>query len=544
MGNERLELRWPGKANVPRLEPRILLEDEALSYSAHNNEVDQRNLLIRGDNLLALKALQSDYAGKVRLVYIDPPFNTGGAFEHYDDGLEHSIWLSLMRDRIALLRDLLTDDGAMFLHLDDRELHYAKVMCDEIFGRKNFVSSIVWQKVFAKKNKALISESHDTILVYAKNLLKWRRNLSPRTGDQLSAFSNPDNDPRGPWQSVSFSVSSEDGTRRQGYRFPISLPAGGEASPPQGSHWKRNPDGAKQMIEENRLWFGPKGDRAPRIKLFLSEVQNGVVPDTWWRHEECGHNQEAKKEANALFPDQEPFPTPKPERLMSKIIQIASDPGDIVLDSFAGSGTTGAVAHKLGRRWIMVELGPHCETHIIPRIRKVIDGNDGGGITKIAGWQGGGGYRYFKLAPSLLERDQFGQWVISAAYNSEMLAEAMCKHFGFIYAPSGEHYWMHGHSSETDFIYVTTASLSHDQLRAISEEVGDERTLLICCKAFQTQTPNSINNLTLRKIPAAVLNRCEWGKDDYSLKIDNLPMMEDDAEEDERQAGLFDGAAR
>lgn len=234
-------------------------------------------------------------------------------------------------------------------------------------------------------------------------------------------------------------------------------------------------------------------------------------------------------------------------------MQIATDPGDLVLDSFAGSGTTGAVAHKMGRRWIMVELGDHCETHIVPRLKKVIDGEDFGGITEAVAWKGGGGYRYYKLAPSLLEKDQFDNWVISKAYNAEMLAEAMCKHFGFTYAPSAEHYWMHGHSSETDFIYVTTNSLTHEQLAAISDEVGSERTLLICCKAFQGGNADAFGNLTIRKIPGAILDRCEWGKDDYSLKIEALPLIEDEPEEaaddsprrksagDPNQPGLFSG---
>jgi adenine-specific DNA-methyltransferase len=233
----------------------------------------------------------------------------------------------------------------------------------------------------------------------------------------------------------------------------------------------------------------------------------------------------------------------KPEKLLRRCIEMCTDKGDIVLDSFAGSGTTGAVAHKMQRRWIMVELGDHCETHIVPRLSAVVEGRDSTGVTSVEGWQGGGGFRYFTLAPSLLERDQFGNWVISKSYNAEMLSEAMCKHFGFTYAPSDEHYWMHGRSSDTDFIYVTTASLTHDQLRAISQEVGDERTLLIACKAFQTPDADGFPNLTLRKIPAAVLNGCEWGKDDYSLKIENLPMMEEVEEDEEDQSDLFTGEA-
>ena len=212
---------------------------------------------------------------------------------------------------------------------------------------------------------------------------------------------------------------------------------------------------------------------------------------------------------------------------MAKILQVATNPGDLVLDSFAGSGTTGAVAHKMGRRWIMVELGEHCHTHIVPRLRKVIDGADQGGISKAVNWQGGGGFRYLRLAPSLLKKDQWGNWIINKAYNAEMLAEAMCKHMGFTYAPSQAHFWMHGHSSESDFIYVTTGSLSHDQLRLISEEVGDQRTLLICCKAFMAEV-EAFPNLTLKKIPQAILGKCEWDHDDYSFSISLTAEPEED----------------
>ena len=307
-----------------------------------------------------------------------------------------------------------------------------------------------------------------------------------------------------------------------------------------------------RLRAEGRFWFGKDGRGVPRTIRFLTEVE-GLIPWTWWPHEDVGHTDEAKKESGALFGKDRAFPTPKPERLISRIITIATDPGDLVLDSFAGSGTTGAVAHKMGRRWVMVELGDHCETHIVPRLKKVIDGEDPGGITEAVSWKGGGGYRYFKLAPSLLEKDQFDNWVISKSYNAAMLAEAMCKHFGFTYAPSAEHYWMHGHSSETDFIYVTTNSLTHEQLAAISDEVGADRTLLICCKAFQGGNADASGNLTIRKIPGAILDRCEWGKDDYSLKIEALPLIEDEPEEmadnaprrksagNPNQRGLFSG---
>lgn len=532
---QKLELVWPGKDERPKLEPRILIEDPQKSYhsKARHSEDDQfENMLIKGDNLLALKALEQDYAGKVKCVFIDPPYNTGSAFEHYDDGIEHSLWLSLMRDRLELIHKLLSDDGSLWVTLDDNEAHYFKVMCDEIFGRKNFIANIVWQKAFAKKNKAQISVSHDHIFLYSRDKSLWQRNKLPREANQLSAYKNVDNDYRGLWQSISFSVSSEDGERRAAYRYEITLPSGRKVSPPKGSHWKRSPENFKKLLDDNKIWFGRNGDSPPRIKLFLSEVDDGIVPDTWWKHEEAGNNQEAKKQALANAISEEPFGTPKPEKLLNRILQIATNTGDLVLDSFAGSGTTGAVAQKMSRKWIMVELGDHADTHILPRLQKVIDGEDQGGISKAVDWKGGGGFRYYNLAPSLLKEDKYGRWIISDEYNPEMLAEALCKHMGFAYAPSdqADEYWNHGHSTETDFIYVTTQTLTHDACKKIAEDVGEHRTLLICCKAFNADVEH-FENLTLVKIPTAILSKCEWRRDDYSLEVSNLPQAQEPDED-------------
>jgi adenine-specific DNA-methyltransferase len=525
---QRLELTWIGKENRSKLEPRILLEDPVKSYHAAGRVSDNdlfENRLVFGDNLLALKALEQEFTGKIKCIYSDPPYNTGSAFEHYDDGVEHSLWLSLMRDRFEILHRLLANDGIFWLQLDDNEVFYAKAVLDELFHRRNFICSVVWQKVFAKKNKALISGSHDTLLVYAKDILSVRRNLLPRNEAQAKVFKNPDRDSRGPWQSVAYSVQSEDAEKRVAYRYPIELPSGRSVMPPTGRHWNGLPERTKMLRAENRLWFGPDGDNPPRIKVFLNEVQEGIVPDSWWTHLECGNNQEAKKEMLNLFPEQEPFSTAKPERLLRRVIEISTDAGEIVFDSFAGSGTTGAVAHKMGRRWILVELGEHCHTHIIPRLKKVVDGTDPGGITEAIGWRGGGGFRYYRLAPSLLEKDKWGNWVISKKFNAAMLAEACCKLEAFQYAPSDTVYWQHGHSTERDFIYITTQHLNGEQLAQLSDEVGHERSLLVLCPAFRAPRGGTERhpNLTVKKIPKAVLARCEWGHDDYSLKVENLP---------------------
>jgi adenine-specific DNA-methyltransferase len=520
---QKLELTWIGKENRPRLEPRILLEDPAKSYHAKHRVTGGDifdNRLIFGDNLLALKALEAEFAGKVKCVFIDPPYNTGSAFTHYDDGVEHSIWLSLMRDRLEIIRRLLAEDGSLWITIDDNEAHYLKVLCDEVFGRANFISNVIWQKRFSPNSTAIhLSDSHDHVLVYAKAKEMWKRNLLPRTEKADSNYKNPDNDVRGLWTSSDLSA-------RNYYslgQYAVTAPSGKEISgPPPGRYWTISKEKFIELDRDKRIWWGAKRDNQPRLKRFLSDVRDGVVPQTVWGHDEVGHTQEAKKETLAFNSD-DVFTTPKPERLMKRVIEIATNPGDFVLDSFAGSGTTGAVAHKMGRRWIMIELGEHCHTHIIPRLQKVIDGTDQGGISQAVNWQGGGGFRYYQLAPSLLQQDRWGNWVINKAYNAAMLAAAVSKLEGFTYAPSEAHYWQHGHSTETDFIYVTTQTLNAEQLQVLSDEVGEGRTLLVCCAAYRGDV-GRFPNLTLKKIPKMVLSKCEWGHDDYSLNVQNLPM--------------------
>ena len=524
MTKRKLELTWIGKENRPKLEPRILLEDREKSYHAphrvtEHDRFDSR--LIFGDNLLALKALEQEFSGKIKCIYIDPPYNTGSAFEHFDDGIEHSLWLSLMRERLEILWKLLCHDGALWISIDDNEGHYLKVLCDEVCGRQSFVATVVWENFYGRSNAAAISPAHNYQLVYSPLGQDWKnvRNLLPRDEKSASKYTNSDNDTRGPWRLGPIFAAEE---RHEGLMYEITTPSGRKVKPPKGSHWRMIESEFWRLVEEKRIVFGAKGDNVPAVKLYLSEVQSGLVPRTWWPHTEVGHSQEAKREIQALFPGVIPFDTPKPERLLQRVVEMSSNAGDWVLDSFAGSGTTGAVAHKMGRRWIMVELGEHCHTHIIPRLKKVIDGEDKGGITEVVNWKGGGGFRYYYLAPSLLEKDKWGNWVINKAYNPAMLAKAVCKLEGFNYSPSDGVYWQHGHSTEQDFIYVTTQNLSHDQLQALSDEVGEGRSLLVMCSAFRGK-PDKYPNLTIKKIPKTVLTRCEWGHDDYSLKIENLP---------------------
>lgn len=560
---QKLELTWIGKDKRPRLEPRILLEDKALSYRAEQSITDNDlhdNLLIHGDNLLALKALEQQYANKVKCVYIDPPFNTGAMFEHYDDGLEHSLWLQRIRDRLEIIYKLLHSSGVIWIHIDDKEMAYLRVLCDEVFGRVNFLNMIVIKTSDPSGHKTVNPSPYsqtEYILMYAKDRSQYKYEQRYVESGYDSGYNKlviNHNRPHNEWQVVGLNehvakqLGFED-TRnarkklgRLGFdalvgQFAlenaeaifqptaISNVAGRQIveirdlSAKQINkvfHIKRDAYEDIYVLNGRQMYFysskvkvvdGNRTPAKPLTNLWTDIPYNGIA-----------------REGGVEFKNGK-----KPEKLIQRCIELGSEPGDLVLDSFAGSGTTGAVAHKMGRRWIMVELGEHCLTHIVPRLRKVIVGEDQGGISKAVNWSGGGSFRYFRLAPSLLKKDTWGNWIINKAYNAEMLSEAMCKHMGFQYAPSQTHFWMHGHSTETDFIYVTTGSLSHDQLKVISDEVGNNRSLLICCKAFMAET-GAFANLTLKKIPQVILRKCEWDHDDYSFSLNVLP--DDESSED------------
>lgn len=533
---QKLELTWIGKEQRPQLEPRILLEDPTKSYHARQRVSENDifdNRLIFGDNLLALKALEQEFAGKVKCVFIDPPYNTGSAFAHYDDGIEHSIWLGLMRDRLEIIRNLMSDDGSLWITIDDNEAHYLKVMCDEIFGRMNFITNAIWQKKYTIANDAKwFSDNHDHIIVYAKNRETWRPNKLPRTDEMNARYSNPDGHKKGVWKATPLHAKSgSEKSKNFTYRFKN----GYEWTPPAGTYPRFSEETLRLLDQNDEIWFGKDGKAQPSRKTFLCDLStDGTPPLTVWLHDVVGHNHEAKTEVKN-FNQNDIFSTPKPERLLNRVIHLATKENDIVLDSFAGSGTTGAVAHKMGRRWIMVELENTCHTHIIPRLQKVINGADKGGVTEATGWQGGGGFRYYTLAPSLIVQDKFGQPVINKEYNAAMLSQALCKLEGFTFAPSDTVYWQQGYSTERDFIYVTTQTLAAAQLQALNEEVGPDRSLLVLCAAFNGDA-SRFTSLTIKKIPRAVLAKCEWGHDDYSLNVQNLPMAERDEEKPKKTA--------
>ena len=375
---------------------RLLEADDA--HSAGDSETP--NMLIQGDNLEALKALLPYYAGRVKCIFIDPPYNTRSAFEHYDDNLEHSQWLAMMYPRLILLRELLAETGSIWVSIDDNEAHYLKVIMDEAFGRKNFVGNVIWQKKFSPQNDAkLMDADHDHILCFSENKELCALNLLERSESMNARYKNPDNDERGAWTSGD-SLRKE---HRDYAYYEIVIPSGRKVLPPPGSSWRFNKEDVPRLIAENRLWFGKNGDGVPRIKRFLKEVKEGIIPQTIWKHDEVGNTQEAKKETIAIN-SQDIFQTPKPERLIKRILEIATNTNDLVLDSFLGSGTTAAVAHKMGRRYIGIEMGDHAVTHCAPRLRKVIEGEQGG-ISEAVGWKGGGGFRFYKLGAPVFDTE-------------------------------------------------------------------------------------------------------------------------------------------
>ncbi|CAM5195724.1 site-specific DNA-methyltransferase [Alishewanella longhuensis] len=563
MSKTKLELTWIGKDKRPKLEPRILLEDLKLSYHV-NQKVSEDdifdNKLIFGDNLLALKALEQDYTNKVKCIYIDPPYNTGNAFEHYDDAVEHSIWLSLMRDRLIILRKLLRDDGFICCHIDDSEGHYLKVLMDEVFGRSNYLSTIYVQVRYADKTLKQDMSFHkqiEQVHVYRKDWgAKPNLNTKEKSFDKFNFYIEEKGAGReitlGGKRVVIFNKGDYEITKGEGSEDGLKeIWATGSILDGNSSgrffrdyfNGRVEEDGLGVLYKvygigddkfDYRYFTGPQRAGATKGKYFQGVpikqlededlVQTSPIENFY---DLAGSFGNCRHEGGVDFRSGK-----KPEKLIEIILKHFSNPGDLVLDSFGGSGSTGAVAHKMGRRWIMVELGEHCHTHIIPRLQKVIDGEDQGGISKTVNWKGGGGFRYYKLAPSLIEYDRFGQPVINKEFNAEMLAEAVCKLEGFNYAPSDIVWWQHGYSTETDFIYVTTQNLSIEQLEQISEEVGSDKTLLVICGAFRC-TADRFANLTIKKLPKALLKHCEWAHDDYSLNVQNLPMAARDPEQED-----------
>lgn len=521
---QKLELTWIGKDDEREpLEPRILIENPQYGYG----DMESGNMLIHGDNLLALKALEQEYAGRVKCIYIDPPYNTGNAFEHYDDGVEHSIWLSLMRERLEILWRLLSKDGSIWISIDDDEYAYLKVLCDECFGRNNFIATNIWQKRYSRENREAIGDVHEYIVVYAKSPSNFKeiRNKLPMNAQQALVYKNPNNDPKGRWRTIPLTAQAGHATSEQFYE--ITAPNGKVHRPSKGRCWGISKATFDKYVAENRIYWGKDGNSQPNYIRYLSEV-DGVAPWTWWPSEEVSHTDAAKKEIYALFGKQNAFDTPKPEMLIERILHIATNKGDLILDSFLGSGTTAAVAHKMKRKYIGIELGEQAYSLCYPRLKQVTDGTDQGGISKAQNWQGGSGFKFYELAPSLLKEDRFGNLVINREYNADMLAAAMAKQEGYTYRPDKELYWKQGQSSEQDFIYTTTQFLTVESLDALNDAMAEGESLLICCTAFQPECKNRHVRITIKKIPQMLLGRCAFGKDDYSLNIIDLPQLDEE----------------
>ena len=556
---QKLELTWIGKGEETKLEPRILIENPEFSYGDPASE----NMLIHGDNLLALKALEQEYSGKVKCIYIDPPYNTGNAFEHYDDGVEHSIWLSLMSERLRILHSLLSKDGVIFISIDDDECHYLKVLCDEIFGRVNFSGTLVWEK---KKKPSFLSNMGSVteyILTYSKDKKK-----SPPFifGETTIGKKYPFNNAGNGLSILEFPVNTVKFNMSDCYIEPQDMSDGkiitklldgfnivngyNDRVFRLEGEWRYSQLKLNSIIENkeeiviSKIPFRPNhvksGGEPKKMKNLLSISHYGI--NTY---------EDSTKESIALF-GKNNFDYPKPEMLISILLGAVTKPGDLVLDSFLGSGTTAAVAHKMGRRWIGIELGEHAKTHCYPRMKQVVDGTDQGGISKAQNWKGGGGFKFYTLAPSLLKEDKFGNLVINKEYNADMLAAAMAKQEGYTYQPDNETYWKQGQSSEQDYIYTTTQFVTLEMLEALHDQMAEGESLLICCSACQKECKNRFGNITIKKIPHILLGRCEFGKDDYSLNIIDMPAVDNieeeeefdvpeiEAEESDKQPGLFD----
>ena len=555
---QKLELTWVGKYDEQKpLEPRILIENPEYSYGEveegvlPNGRSWKGNMLIHGDNLLALKALEQDYAGCVKCIYIDPPYNTGNAFEHYDDGIEHSIWLGLMYERIKALHTLLSDDGAFCMHLDDCEVHYAKVICDEIFGRNNFITTVAVKSSTPSglktthKDKTII-KTKDFILVYRKSeALRIYPQYIKKSGWDSHFSKFLDKETMTVHNLINVLVSHNivpPGTRigdlkctPSFYKFYVKYKDSIYQTQPvmPDEHKKISlemPDKVYSYIgEDGVINYAMNGRRFSFVSSTLATLEDGVedlgilLCDFWSDID----FQNTQNEGTVSFPASK-----KPEALIRRVLSLFTTEDDLVLDSFLGSGTTAAVAQKMGRRYIGVEMGNHAYTHCAVRLKKVIDGADQGGISKAQNWKGGGGFRFYELAPSLLKEDKFGNLVINKEYNADMLVAAMAKQEGFTYSPSAEQYWKQGYSSETDYIYTTTQFMTVEGLSAIAEQMIEGESLLICCTAFQKECHTAFTNITIKKIPQMLLGRCEFNKDDYSLNIVELPTIEEEYDED------------
>jgi len=544
---QRLELTWIGKGKELQVEPRILLNDSSKNYGDSNSE----NMLIHGDNLLALKALEQDFAGKVKCIFIDPPFNTGAAFEHYDDNLEHSIWLDLMYRRLKIMRTLLMDDGVIYINLDDSEAAYAKVLMDEIFGRSNYLNEIIvaTNKSFGFKSTSDgIFKQANHVLFYAKNKFAFQINvdamfIEKEYDEQYKwVFENCDDiEERWTWRSIKEIVaeklgfsSAREAAKKDAKSFAEQISVFAlenadrvfrTASVTGGALLKRKDTITLSRKNRDKIIRHPNddmdymfigGERVIYYKERLKELDGVMLPaevitDIWSDISIEG----LAKEGGVTFPRGK-----KPEKLLQRCIELSTKKGDIVLDSFLGSGTTAAVAHKMGRRYIGIELGDHCYTHCLPRLKGVVDGEQSG-ISKAVDWKGGGGFKFYELAPTLIVKDSHGQPVLNDEFNFNMLVAAVAKLNGFIYSPNSDVFWKQGYSQDNSYIYITTQYLTTAQLDNIATELSEYEKLLICAPAFDIGIGNRYENIDVRKIPESLISKFEYSVVDYDFNFEN-----------------------
>ena len=580
----RLELTWVGKDQEMKLEPRILIENPRLSNT--EKDKDTENMLIHGDNLLALKALESKYAGKIKCIYIDPPYNISAMNEYYNDFVEHSMWLNRIRPRIELLRELLCEDGVIFIQISDEEQAYLKILCDEVFGRSNFVNMVsVNMKNIAGASGGgedkRLKKNCEYILIYAKDYNSMPLFNGPYEYTELSTLIQQYIDEGKSWKYTTVlvdpgekdyigstvdgdgneikvyrrinpimlsikQIAKQDGiTEKEAYqKYGINI---FQTTNAQSSIRTRIIDYRREMdIRDDLLSieYVPrtgknkgcvyeqfyKGDKC-RLFVWLRDTSTNIDGElykvdqlgTYWDMNAWMKN--VSKEGNVDFPNSK-----KPEKLISQIIEMCTQPNDIVLDSFLGSGTTAATAHKLGRRYIGVEMGDHAYSLCKPRLDRVIANLDNSGISKATNWQGGGGYRFYELAPSLIVKDKFGNPVINKEYNADMLAAAMALHEGFVYSPDENFYWKQG-KNENAYIYTTTVHLTEAVLDAIAKEMKEDEYLVIACKSYDSGIERAYKNIKIKKIPQFLLGRCEFGKDNYNLNIVDVPVCGEEDDE-------------
>jgi adenine-specific DNA-methyltransferase len=548
---KKLELCWPGKDIGVKPEPRVLIEDPDKSYG----EADTQNMLIHADNLLALKALEQKFTGKIKCIYIDPPYNTGNAFEYYDDGLEHSLWLDLMSQRINILKKLLSKDGFFCCHIDDSEGAYLKVLLDEIFGRNNYLTTFYIRVRYPNKTLKQDMDFHkeiEQVHIYRKEYgAKPNLNQSEITFDKFNFFISEKGKGKeielgGKKVTVFQKGEYEIEQREKGTEFGLkeiwatgSILDGNSSGRFFRDHLtgRYETDGLGVLYKvygigedrfDYRYFTGPQRIGATKGKYFQGVPVDKLENETSMKetpinnfYDLAGSFGNCRSEGGVAFRSGK-----KPEKLLNLIINHFSNEGDWVLDSFLGSGSTMAVAHKMNRKWIGIELGNHANTHCLPRINAICEGIDQTGISKDVNWKGGGGFKFYNLAPSLLNKDKYNQWVINPNYNADLLAAAMAKQEGFLYNPSESIVWKQGSASENHFIYTTTNTITRDVVEQILSEMKPDESLRICCIAF-VEGCNTIDaRIEIKKIPEVLLGNCEFGKEDYSTEINivNMPL--------------------